>query len=305
MQSLIDEVDGKATGRFESLLELGLHHEQQHQELMLTDIKHAFYLNPVRPAYRARDTVRAIEPPPLKWHTDIGGVRQIGHDGAGFAFDNETPRHPVLLRPFSFASRLVSNGEYLEFIRDGGYRRHDLWLSDGWATVQAQGWQAPLYWDELGAELGAERGQAVANRGGAGGDATDFQVFTLHGMQELNPHESVTHLSFYEACAYACWAGARLPTEFEWEAAAQTWSGPEPICGDAWQWTRSSYDPYPGFEPWSGAIGEYNGKFMVGQQVLRGGSAATPAGHLRITYRNFFPPGARWQFSGLRLARDA
>jgi len=280
---------GEAAGRFEALLELGLHHEQQHQELMLTDIKHAFYANPLRPAVQPGLAAPVMEPAPLTWLTAQGGVRQIGHHGTDFAFDNETPRHAVLLRPFALASRLVSNRDFLQFIDDGGYRRHEMWLSDGWAAVQAQGWQAPLYWERSEPGIG-ERG---------------WRVFTLQGMQALNPGEPVSHLSFYEACAYASWAGARLPTEFEWEAAAQSWSGSEPILGAAWQWTRSSYDPYPGFEAWSGPIGEYNGKFMVGQQVLRGGSCATPPGHLRITYRNFFPPGARWQFAGLRLARDA
>jgi ergothioneine biosynthesis protein EgtB len=291
----------------EPLLELGLNHEQQHQELMLTDIKHAFYLNPLKPAYRLSESARPCDPAPLQWRPHEGGIRQIGHGGEGFAFDNEGPRHPVLLRPFQLASQPVSCGQYLEFIQDGGYRRPELWLSDGWAAVQAHGWQAPLYWDP--------------DHGGG------FSVFTLHGMRPLNPGEAVCHLSFYEACAYASWAKARLPTEFEWEAAAGVWPATherpgsirlhpeppaatqgagrsEPLFGPVWQWTRSSYDPYPGFRPIGGPMGEYNGKFMVGQLVLRGGSCATPPGHMRITYRNFFPPGARWQFSGLRLARN-
>jgi len=289
------------------LLELGLHHEQQHQELILTDIKHAFSSNPLKPAYRFSKSFPPRQPAPLHWIAHEGGIRQVGHAGKGFAFDNEGPRHDVLLRPFELAARPVSCGEYLDFILDGGYRRPDLWLSDGWAAVQANGWSAPLYWEAAG--LGR------------------FNLFTLNGVRPLNPGEAVCHLSFYEACAYATWARARLPTEFEWEAAAAVWpaarqmvTGPiglhpepveveagqaEPICSTVWQWTRSSYDPYPGFRPNTGPTGEYNGKFMVGQQVLRGGSCATPPGHIRITYRNYFAPGTRWQFSGLRLARDA
>jgi ergothioneine biosynthesis protein EgtB len=297
---------GSAGGRATALLELGLNHEQQHQELMLTDIKHAFYLNPLKPAYRPWEPAAAREPAPLRWNSHRGGVQQVGHAGSGFAFDNEGPRHAVLLQPFQLSSRAVTCGEFLDFVRDGGYRRPELWLSDGWAAVQKQGWDAPLYWEQDG--------------GGR------FNVFTLHGLQPLNPGEPVCHLSFYEAGAYANWAQARLPTEFEWEAAAAAWPGPvaraaplslrpeaadltggasEPICGTVWQWTRSSYDPYPGFRPSADPVGEYNGKFMVGQLVLRGGSFATPPDHIRITYRNYFPPGARWQFSGLRLARDA
>ena len=283
-------------------IELGLQHEQQHQELILTDIKHLFSCNVMLPVYLPRKPApcRATA---LEWVAEAGGRIEIGHGGNGFAFDNETPRHEVLLRPFALASRLVTCGEYLEFIEDGAYRRPEFWLSDGWATVVAQGWQAPLYWlrDEAG----------------------DWSVFTLHGQQALDPAEPVCHLSFFEAAAYAAWAGARLPTEFEWEAvaakrtlrersadapyhpAAANVSGGDQFHGEVWQWTRSSYDPYPGFRPLEGVAAEYNGKFMVGQLVLRGSSCATPAGHARTTYRNFFPPSARWQFSGLRLARDA
>ncbi len=257
---------------------LGLNHEQQHQELLLTDIKHAFFCNPLLPAYRSEALApRAAQP--LDGISIPGGMALIGHDGSGFAFDNEIPRHQVLLRPFKIASRPVSNGEYRDFIADGGYRRPELWLSDGWARVQEEGWEAPLYWlkDDDGSE----------------------SIFTLSGVQPLDPNAPVSHVSFYEAAAYAAWAGARLPTEFEWEAAA-----PQFDHGEVWEWTRSSYDPYPGFRPLPGIAAEYNGKFMVSQVVLRGGSSATPPGHIRSTYRNFFPPSARWQFSGIRLAED-
>jgi ergothioneine biosynthesis protein EgtB len=274
---------------------LGLNHEQQHQELLLTDIKHAFSRNPLLPTYRAAAPVAVEAAPVLQWNHHPGGIVEIGHDGEGFAFDNEGPLHEVLLRPFSLASRLVTNGEYRAFIEDGGYRRPELWLSDGWALAQREGWTAPLYW------------------------LADDTAFTLHGIQSLNSEEPVAHVSFYEASAYAAWAGARLPTEFEWEAAARNQSGKgnflnldalhpragaSQMFGEVWQWTRSSYDPYPGFRAFEGVATEYNGKFMVGQMVLRGGSCVTPQGHFRPTYRNFFPPSARWQFSGILLARD-
>jgi ergothioneine biosynthesis protein EgtB len=257
---------------------LGLHHEQQHQELLLTDIKHAFFSNPLLPAYRPQAPAPKAAAP-LDGISLPGGVSLIGHDGAGFAFDNESPRHQVLLRPFRIASRPVSNGEYKAFIADGGYRRAEFWLSDGWAKVQEEGWEAPLYWlkDDDGTE----------------------SVFTLSGVQPLDPHAPVEHVSFFEACAYAAWAKARLPTEFEWETASPLFAH-----GAVWEWTRSSYDPYPGFKAFEGIAAEYNGKFMVGQLILRGGSVATPPGHIRSTYRNFFPPHARWQFSGIRLAED-
>ena len=257
---------------------LGLHHEQQHQELILTDIKHAFFCNPLLPAYRSdKPSARAAQP--LDGISIPGGATWIGHDGSGFCFDNELPRHQVLLRPFRIAARPVSNGEYQAFIADGGYRRPEFWLSDGWARIQEEHWEAPLYWlkDDDGSE----------------------SVFTLSGAQPLDPGAPVEHVSFYEAAAYAAWAGARLPTEFEWEAAAPLFQH-----GDVWEWTRSSYDPYPGFKAFEGIAAEYNGKFMVGQMVLRGGSVATPPGHVRDSYRNFFPPHARWQFSGIRLAED-
>lgn len=260
------------------LITLGLHHEQQHQELIVTDIKHAFFSNPLLPAYRSTPPEPRMAAP-VNGVSIPGGVSLIGHDGSGFAFDNEGPRHQVLLRPFRIASRAVTNGEYQAFIADGGYRRPEFWLSDGWAKAQEENWEAPLYWlkDDDGSE----------------------SIFTLSGVQRLDPHAPVEHVSLYEAAAYAAWAGARLPTEFEWEAAA-----PLLAHGEVWEWTRSSYDPYPGFKAFEGVAAEYNGKFMVGQVVLRGGSLATPPGHIRATYRNFFPPQARWQFSGIRLAED-
>jgi ergothioneine biosynthesis protein EgtB len=261
---------------------LGIHHEQQHQELILTDIKHAFFSNPLLPAYR-KQAFAPCAATPVNGIAIPGGVALIGHDGGGFAFDNESPRHQVLLRPFRIASRPVSNGEYRAFIADGGYRRPEFWLSDGWSKVQDEKWEAPLYW------LKDDDGSAPEYS----------SVFTLAGPQALDPHAPVEHVSFFEASAYAAWAGARLPTEFEWEAAS-----PLIDHGQVWEWTRSAYDPYPGFKPFGGIASEYNGKFMVGQMVLRGGSSATPPGHIRSTYRNFFPPQARWQFSGIRLAED-
>jgi ergothioneine biosynthesis protein EgtB len=285
------------------LVTLGLHHEQQHQELILTDIKHAFSLNPTLPAFASTDSTARERAGPLTWRREEGGVVQIGHAGARFAFDNESPRHDVLLRPYRLASRPVTCGEFLAFMKDGGYETPTLWLSDGWATAQREGWQAPLYW---------------AQRDGG------WHIFTLGGLRALNLDEPVAHVSFFEASAYAQWAGKRLPTEFEWEHAArnsplrgnfldtkvlhpravQPCDGYTQLFGDVWEWTRSSYDPYPGFRPFDGALAEYNGKFMVGQLVLRGGSCATPRDHIRATYRNFFPPAARWQFSGIRLAED-
>ncbi|HSV50574.1 MAG TPA: ergothioneine biosynthesis protein EgtB [Burkholderiaceae bacterium] len=291
MARFIGEANETAWQAAQSLVELGLHHEQQHQELILTDILHAFSCNPMLPAYEA-DSAPALRlacaPAAQRWIERPGGCVQIGHAGQGFAFDNETPRSSVLLQPYELADRLVTCGEYAQFIAEGGYQQPGLWLSDGWAAVQAQGWQAPAYW--------------IAP-GDVRAPAAHWQVFGLQGVRALDVNAPVSQLSFYEAAAYAEWADARLPTEFEWEAA---WGAPglAQMTGQLWQWTRSSYDPYPGFRPLSGAVAEYNGKFMVGQLVLRGSSHATPAGHARPTYRNFFPPGARWQFSGLRLARD-
>ncbi len=275
-----------------ALLELGLHHEQQHQELLLTDILHLLSCNPLLPAYGALPEVVAHQDAsPVQWLQVGGGISQLGtdDDGLDFCFDNETPRHARLVEPFEIAHRSVSCADYLEFVQDGGYRNPLLWLSDGWAQVQSQGWAAPLYW------LAPDDPRCPAPH---------WQVFGLEGVMALTPADAVSHLSFYEAMAYAEWAGARLPTEFEWELAVNA-PGICNMLGTVWQWTRSAYEPYPGFKPRNGAVREYNGKFMVGQQVLRGSSVATPPGHSRGTYRNFFPPAARWQFSGLRLARDA
>ncbi len=288
MLRLIEQSDADSWARAAPLLELGLQHEQQHQELLLTDILHAFSCNPLLPSY-ADNAPEAPDGGALRWLAHAGGAAQIGHAGPGFAFDNEGPRHPVLLAPFEMASRLVNQGEYLDFIQDGGYRRPELWLSDGWARVQAEDWQAPAYW---------------LAPGDPRRPAGHWQRLGLCGVQALRREAPVLGLSFYEAAAYAEWAGARLPSEFEWELAARELTGLEQLYDAAWQWTRSAYHPYPGFKPLAGAAAEYNGKFMVGQLVLRGASLATPPGHARPSYRNFFPPAARWQFSGLRLARD-
>ena len=279
MVAFITGADADTRAAAWPLLELGLQHEQQHQELLLTDILHALSLNPLQPAVRSGAAPHPVEAA-RGWIEHAGGDVAIGHAGPGFAFDNEQPRHRVALPPFAIGRRLVTNAEFQAFVDDGGYRRAALWLSDGWATVQSQGWAAPLYWRDGGAE------------------------FTLYGLQPRQPDAPVRHLSFYEAMAYAEWSGARLPTEFEWEAAITSTQPPAQAFGVAWQWTRSSYDPYPRFRPFAGAVGEYNGKFMVGQLVLRGSSALTPAGHARASYRNFFPPAARWQMTGLRLAQD-
>ncbi|HET6184083.1 MAG TPA: ergothioneine biosynthesis protein EgtB [Acetobacteraceae bacterium] len=263
-----------------ALIELGVQHEQQHQELLLTDILHAFAQNPLAPAALPdwREPVGA--PGPTRFLTVEGGISTIGHAGPGFAFDNETPRHEVRLAPFAIADRLVRNEEWLAFIEDEGYRTPTLWMSDGWAAAQVNGWTAPLYWRETKA---------------------GWTEMTLGGLRPLDPQAPVRHVSWYEADAFARWEGARLPTEFEWEAASHLLAEADT---HVWQWTESAYRPYPGFRPVAGAVGEYNGKFMINQMVLRGGSLATPPGHARRTYRNFFHPDKRWQFSGLRLARD-
>jgi ergothioneine biosynthesis protein EgtB len=279
-----------------ALVELGLQHEQQHQELILTDVKHLLSRNPLYPPYIDSALPASGPVEPLAWIDFDGGLAEIGHAGGGFAFDNESPRHRAYLEPFALASRLVTNGEYLDFIEAGGYRDPSLWLSDGWDLVADGTLAAPLYWQR---------------------DGDRWREFTLHGLQALDPARPVTHVSLYEADAYARWRGARLPTEAEWEFAARDAaltcgdlhpraagsSGLAQMFGECWQWTASSYAPYPGFVPAAGAIGEYNGKFMVNQYVLRGSSCATPHGHARASYRNFFPAGARWQFTGIRLAR--
>ena len=292
MHRFLETAQGAAWAAAEPLVALGLNHEQQHQELILTDVLHALWSNPLLPAYdpSGAPALRLAGTAPAQgWVAMPGGTVSVGHGGDGFAFDNETPRHRVLLQPFEIADRLVTCGEYAQFVDDGGYEQPAWWLSDGWAAAQTQGWKAPAYW------LAPDDPRAPSGH---------WQVFGLNGVRPRVDSEPVSQLSFYEAAAYAAWAGARLPTEFEWEAAAASPAMTQ-LTGHVWQWTRSSYDPYPGFRPLTGAVAEYNGKFMVSQVVLRGGSRATPAGHTRPTYRNFFPPGARWQFSGLRLARDA
>ena len=298
------QIERGLSDELSAVVETGLHHEQQHQELMRTDLLHLFSRNPLAPAYRACGPRPDAKPTPLRWHAHPGGRVEIGHAGPGFAFDNEGPRHAVQLVPFELASRLVTNGEYLAFIGDGGYRRPELWLSDGWAKSSAEGWRAPLHWREADGR---------------------WQRFGLEGLRDLHPDEPVCHVSHYEADAYARWAGARLPTEAEWEAfaaeapvegnfadggvlapagAPERADAPVQLFGDCWEWTASPYVAYPGYAPPPGALGEYNGKFMANQMVLRGGSCATPRSHVRASYRNFFYPDARWQWSGIRLARD-
>ncbi|MBN3789867.1 ergothioneine biosynthesis protein EgtB [Burkholderia sp. Ac-20353] len=298
MLRMLADADASLLDTIAPELELGLHHEQQHQELIVTDMLHAFSCNPLLPAFRPRDgagDAHARAAGTLRWLRQPGGLVEIGHDDHGFSFDNERPRHTALLRPYEIADRLVTNAEFAAFIADGGYARPEFWLSDGWAAVQREGWCAPAYWiveDEDEPEPEPVPPHIAPQR-----------TYGLHGAEPLAPDAPVCHVSFYEAAAYAEWAGARLPTEFEWEAAYGA-DGIRQMTGHAWQWTRSSYEPYPGFRPLAGVAAEYNGKFMVGQQVLRGSSIATPPGHARPTYRNFFPPAARWQFTGVRLARD-
>ena len=306
MTSFLEGLNGQEANTWAPIVELGLHHEQQHQELLLTDLKYNFFCNPLRPVYVTAGIPRCTQDvSALQWVSFPEGVYWIGHDGQGFAFDNELPRHRSFLEPFQLASRLITNADYLAFMADGGYERPELWLSMGWEALQREGWKAPLYWEQL--------------------DGT-WRMMTLAGMQPVQAADPVCHISYYEADAYARWADARLPTEVEWEAAAV----PLPISGnfveqqifrpislnqsdaaaplaqmfgDVWEWTQSHYSPYPGYTAAPGALGEYNGKFMVNQFVLRGGSCATSVSHIRPTYRNFFPADARWQFMGIRLAR--
>lgn len=309
MVSLLERADDDLLAEIAPIVELGLNHEQQHQELLLMDIKHVFSINPLHPVYSEvhPGETTGVSVLNMKWLENDGGLVEIGHEGEAFAYDNETPRHKVYLKPYRIASRLVTAGEFLAFMEDGGYSRPELWLSDGWDARMEEGWEGPLYWEK-----------AEGKR----------QVFTLSGLRPLDPSEPVCHVSYFEADAYARWAGARLPTEAEWEhvagevpivgnfadqgrfhpspvsGAAATWAVAQ-LYGDLWEWTSSPYCAYPGYTPLPGALGEYNGKFMANQMVLRGGACVTSRDHIRATYRNFFVPHARWQFAGFRLARDA
>jgi len=306
MIDFLENANENIFNQLASVVEIGLHHEQQHQELILTDIKHVFSINPLYPVYIEKKQNNFTVIPKLHWISFESRVYEIGHEGNSFAYDNETPKHKEYIEPFKLASRLITNREFLEFIEDGGYKRSELWLSDGAAAVEIEKWEAPFYWDKKDDE---------------------WWIFTLSGRRKLDLNEPVCHVSHYEADAFARWAGARLPSEAEWEIAAQevVIKGnfvenqnyhPEPLnindgndnlhqmFGDVWEWTRSSYSPYPGYKTLPGALGEYNGKFMSNQMVLRGGSCATSQTHIRKTYRNFFPPNARWQFMGIRLAKD-
>jgi len=306
MLKVFKNTDEKKFKKFAEIIEIGIHHEQQHQELIVTDIKHVLSENPLFPIYKkSKDSKNSKNITQLHWVNFEGGIHTIGNEGDKFGYDNEFPVHKMYIEPFLLASRLVTNGEYMEFINNGGYSKPELWLSDGWNTVSSNNWNAPLYWIKNG---------------------NNWNQFTLGGLKKIDINQPVCHLSFYETEAFARWAGGRLPTEFEWEIASQEQkiegnfveSGnfhPDSIkngngklsqmYGDVWEWTRSPYSPYPGYNPPPGALGEYNGKFMCNQMVLRGGSCATSKSHIRNSYRNFFPPDSRWQFMGLRLAKDA
>ncbi len=304
MIGFLESSSEKIFQKLAPVIEIGLHHEQQHQELMLTDIKHVFSINPLYPVYMDIEDKRAENLSSIKWIPFEEGIFKIGFEEEGFSYDNETPQHKEYVEPFSLASRLITNGEYIKFIEDRCYNKPELWLSDGAATVASEKWEVPFYWKKIDG---------------------DWWNFKLTGFKKVNPDEPVCHVSFYEADAFARWIGARLPTEAEWEVAASNLKikgnfvenknfHPVPVekgeselkqmFGDVWEWTRSSYSPYPGYKTLPGALGEYNGKFMSGQMVLRGGSCATSETHIRKTYRNFFPPNARWQFMGIRLAKD-
>ena len=299
MRNLIARLDAQRDAQSVARVTLGLHHEQQHQELLLTDLKNLLALNPLRPVYRQAPDEPPAHAGKLTWLEFPAGIYSAGSEGKGFSFDNETPRHRVFLERFALATRPVSNGEYMEFIESGGYANPALWLSDGWRKVNEAGWRAPQYWEQIEGR---------------------WWHMTLSGFQRIDPHAPVCHVSYFEADAFARWAGKRLPTEFEWETAAAslpvagnlldsgrlrpsaTGNASHQLFGDVWEWTSSAYAPYPGYKPLVGSLGEYNGKFMVSQLVLRGGSCITPRSHIRATYRNFFYPADRWQFMGLRLA---
>ncbi|HSF16900.1 MAG TPA: ergothioneine biosynthesis protein EgtB [Vicinamibacteria bacterium] len=307
VRRFLDTASTEELERKAGILTVGLHHEQQHQELIMTDILHVYASNPLKPRYAEDEPPPVAAAEPMRWHAYPEGIYWIGHEGEGFAFDNEYPRHRQFVHAFELASRLVTAGEYMEFMSSGGYQRPELWLSDGWAVVQNERWQAPMYWERR--------------------SGTWWQM-SLYGLRPVDPNAPLCHVSYYEADAFARWSGVRLPTEAEWEVAAsslpiegnlsqngsyrpagpprsQNGSGPTQMYGDVWEWTQSAYLPYHGYRPAVGALGEYNGKFMCNQMVLRGGSFATSAKHIRPTYRNFFYPASRWQFLGIRLARDA
>lgn len=305
IRGYLEKAGEEELAEFGPVIEIGIHHEQQHQELMLTDLKYLFYQNPLYPSYIDMELPESEAPGELNWTGFEEGIYEIGNKSGEFTYDNERPRHRRFLEAFEVTERLITNGEYLEFMRDGGYKRSELWLDQGWAVINAKDWKAPLYWIEKDGE---------------------WRQFTLSGLREVDPNEPVTHLSYYEADAFARWADARLPTEAEWEVIAGDLpregnfmeegsyhprplpntgaKGCKQVYGDVWEWTQSAYESYPGYKPLPGALGEYNGKFMCGQYVLRGGSCATSKTHIRNTYRNFFHPDARWQFNGIRLARS-